>query len=235
MTPLRKIAPKVEDILGYTFRDQSLLVRALTHPSYATENRTTSYERLEFLGDSVLGFIVAEELFRRYPDAPEGELTKRKIAAVSGENLANVSESLGFAGFVALGKGERASGGRSRRSLAENVFEALIAAVYIDGGIDAARQLALRLLSDVLDAGLVAAPAEDPKSVLQEHTQGTLNTLPRYRLIKTEGDPHDRTFTVEVLVEDRVLGSGSGRSKKEAEKMAATEAIEALGVRSDDR
>ncbi|TDB39919.1 MAG: ribonuclease III [Actinobacteria bacterium] len=226
---------RAEAILGYVFEDRSLLERALTHSSYAGEHRTQSYERLEFLGDSVLGFVIAEELFRRFPEAPEGELTKRKIAAVSGENLSAVSEALGLYGLVALGKGERASGGRSRKSLAENVLEAVFGAVYLDGGIAAARPLILRVLADALDAGLVAAPAEDPKSVLQEHTQATLGMLPTYRVTDAEGEPHDRVFTVEVLVAGQSLGHGTGRSKKEAEKAAAAGAIEALELRLDKR
>ncbi len=226
---------RAQGLLGYAFRDASLLERALTHPSYAAEHRAASYERLEFLGDSVLGFIVAEELFRRYPKAPEGELTKRKIAAVSGANLAFVSERMGLDALVALGKGEAASGGRSRTSVAENVFEAALGAVYLDGGIEAAREVALRLLSDALAGGAVTAPAEDPKSVLQEHTQGSLGVLPSYRVTAAEGEPHDRTFTVEVLVDGRALGVGSGRSKKLAEKAAAAAAIASLGVTGKDR
>lgn len=235
MTHSADMLARAESILGYAFRDSALLERALTHSSYAGEHRTQSYERLEFLGDSVLGFVIAEELFRRFPKAPEGELTKRKIAAVSGENLSAVSESLGLNELVALGKGERASGGRSRRSLAENVLEAVFGAVYLDGGIDEARPLILRVLAGVLDAGLVAAPAEDPKSVLQEHTQATLGMLPTYRVTADEGEPHDRTFTVEVLVAGQSLGHGIGRSKKEAEKAAAAAAIRALGLKGDKR
>lgn len=235
MKPSRDTLAHAESILGYAFRDRTLLERALTHPSYAAEHGVESYERLEFLGDSALGFVVAAELFRRFPAAPEGQLTKRKIAAVSGENLSAVSDSLGLPQLVALGKGEGASGGRSRRSLAENVFEALMAAVYVDGGIDELRAVALRLLSGILDAAPAGLPAEDPKSVLQEHTQGTLGILPSYRLTAAEGEPHDRTFTVEVLLGDRLLGSGSGRSKKQAEKAAACSALEALGVTFNDR
>ena len=232
MTPAADRLARAEEILGYTFSDRTLLDRALTHPSYATEHRKQSYERLEFLGDSILGFVVAEELFNRYPTAPEGELTKRKIAAVSGMNLANVSESLGLAELVLLGRGENASGGRSRRSLAENIMESLIAAVYLDGGMEQARELALRLLADVLDAGLYGVPAEDPKSILQEYTQGSLGKLPSYRVTGSVGEPHNRTFMVEVHVGEQFLGSGSGRSKKEAEKAAASAAIKAFGLRS---
>ncbi len=219
-----------ESILGYRFSDPTLLERALTHPSYAAEHHTPSYERLEFLGDSVLGFVIADELFSRFPKAPEGDLTKRKITAVSGETLSAVSESLGIPALVRLGRGERASGGRSRRSMAENVFEAALAAVYLDGGIVAAREVVLRLLSGVLDAGLVSAPLEDPKSVLQEHTQSALGVLPEYVVTGEVGDPHDRTFTVVVFVGNDSLGSGIGRSKKDAEKAAAASAIATLGI-----
>lgn len=220
----------VEKVLGYTFRDRGLLDTALTHPSHATENAGDSYERLEFLGDSVLGFVVAEELFRAHPDSPEGVLTNRKAGVVTGETLSAVAEELGLAEFMRLGKGEARSGARGRASRLENAFEALIGAVYLDGGLESARELVLRLLADAIESSEGAIRTGGSKSLLQEHTQGVLGTLPEYRLVSETGDPHDRVFVVEVVVNGAVCGSAEGRSKKEAEKAAAAVALSTLGA-----
>ncbi len=156
-----------ETAMGYSFADRSLLVIALTHPSHAMEHRGESYERLEFLGDSVLGFIVAEELFRTHPDAPEGDLTNRKAGVVTGETLAEVAGQLGLGELLLLGKGEARSGRRGRASRLENAFEALIGAIYLDGGLDAAREVVLRLLGDIIDSDASVLQAGGAKSLLQ--------------------------------------------------------------------
>jgi len=221
---------RAETVLGYVFRDRALLQTALTHPSHATENKGESYERLEFLGDSVLGFVVAEELYREHPDAPEGVLTNRKASVVTGERLSAVAGALGLGDLLRLGKGEARSGKRGRATRLENVFEALMGAVYLDGGLEAARGVILRLLGEAIDSEIGLVQAGGAKSLLQEYTQGKLSVLPVYRLVSQAGDPHDREFTVEVLVDDAVMGTATGRSKKEAEKAAATAALDALGM-----
>lgn len=219
-----------EVVLGYVFRDRSLLETALTHPSHAMEHRGESYERLEFLGDSVLGFVVAEELFRADPEAPEGVLTNRKAGVVTGETLSAVAGELGLGDLLRLGKGEARSGKRGRASRLENAFEALIGAIYLDGGLDSARGVILRLLGDAIASGAGIMQAGGAKSLLQEYTQEVLGTLPEYRVVTEDGEPHDRTFLVEVLVDGEVCGSAAGRSKKEAEKAAAVAVLASLGV-----
>ncbi|MGB4592262.1 MAG: ribonuclease III [Coriobacteriia bacterium] len=219
---------RAEAALGHVFGDRSLVESALTHPSYTAEvPGSPSYERLEFLGDSVLGLVVAERLYRAYPGAAEGILTRRKIAAVSGDRLALVAGELGLADLVSFGRGEARSGDRGRASLLENVFEALIGAVYLDAGLDAARDVVSRLLSSVLDLEDIAAE-DDPKSRLQEYTQARGAGLPEYRVAHSSGPPHAPEFKVEVLLGGRIMGAGTGRSKKEAEKAAASAALEAV-------
>jgi ribonuclease-3 len=219
-----------ETILGYTFSDRSLLKTALTHPSHATEHGGQNNERLEFLGDSLLGFIVAEEIFRAHPEAPEGVLTNRKTGVVAGTTLSAVAGEIGLGSLLRLGKGEARSLDRGRESRLENALEALIGAVYLDGGLESARGVVRRLLGEAIASETGIVQAGGAKSLLQEHTQGVLGVLPEYRLVCEEGDPHDRTFAVEVLVGGVVRGTASGRSKKEAEKAAAEAALTSLGV-----
>ena len=221
---------RAEEVLGHVFADRTLLETALTHPSHAAERNVESYERLEFLGDSVLGFVVAEELFRSHPDAPEGVLTNRKASVVTGTQLSAVGEAVGLGDLLRLGKGEAASGKRGRATRLENVFEALIGAVYLDGGLESARGVILRLLGAAIESEIGLVQAGGAKSLLQEYTQGTLGSLPEYRVVSESGDPHDRTFVVDVIVKGAVAGSAEGRSKKEAEKAAATAALASLGV-----
>ncbi|GAB4286249.1 MAG: hypothetical protein Kow0067_09880 [Coriobacteriia bacterium] len=217
----------LEERFGVAFADPSLARMALTHPSFAAERPDAAgYERLEFLGDSVLGFIVADHLYRSHPDEPEGVLTRLKIAAVAGETLAEVADELGIGDLVWLGRGAARGEGRSRRSLLENVFEAIIGAIYLDQGLDVARHVVI----DVLGARLLdpSGAPQDPKSALQELTQASDGVLPAYRTTAVEGPPHDRRFTVEVTVDGRVVGLGTGRSKKDAEKAAASAALARL-------
>lgn len=229
MTGSRRLE-RIQEVLGYRFQDPSLADAALTHPSYEAEHGgSRSYERLEFLGDSVLGHIVAEELFRRYPDAPEGILTRRKIAVVSGERLSAVAAGLGVGDLMRFGKGEARAGERGRASVLENALEALIGAVYVDGGIDAAHDVVLTVLGDVLSLEDIADTG-DPKSALQERTQSTGEGLPEYSVVASEGPAHAPSFTVEVRLGGRVLGSGTGHSKKDAEKAAAAAALELLSA-----
>lgn len=218
---------RIEAILGHTFSDPALLEAAITHPSYACEHDDCpGYDRLEFLGDAVLGFIVSDALYVSLPDAPEGELTRRKHNAVSGEALAEVAEHLGLGSFVSLGRGAESAGERLRSSILENVMEAVIGALYLDGGLEAATTFAVRALESRYAAP--APPDADPKSALQQYTQGKLSALPEYRIREVAGPPHQRVFTADVHVLGRVLGSGAGGTKQAAEKAAAAAALDAL-------
>jgi len=217
-----------ERVLGYHFESPALLDAALTHPSYAAEHQTAAYDRLEFLGDAVLGVILADELYRRLPEATEGELTLRKHHASSGATLAAVSEGLGIGSLIILGRGAEAAGDHLRASVLENVFEALVGALYVDGGPDAASAFVRRALGGWLDD--VTQPTIDAKSALQQLTQADGKALPEYRVTATDGAPHERTFTVEVRIAGHVRGVGTGRSKQAAEKAAAASALEALSA-----
>lgn len=216
-----------EKILGRPFADRELLRRALTHPS-AVEDRNPDayYERLEFLGDSVLGLIIAEEVYRRYPEMPEGGMTRIKVSIVAGTVLAKVARELGLAEAIILGSSERGTGGRGMDSALENCFEALVAALYLDAGIGVAREWVLSTLGPLISEEAAEAP-ENPKSRLQELVQAHGDT-PVYRILGHEGPPHERTFTAAVEVAGEVVGQGSGRSKKEAEAAAAQAAVDAL-------
>jgi ribonuclease-3 len=214
---------RLEVVLGVVFHDRELALTALTHPSYTAENPgDRSYERLEFLGDAVLGFVTAEALYRSMPDSPEGELTRQKITIVAGTTLAAVAERIGLGDLVRLGRGAERSGGRNRTSILENVLEACFAAVYLDGGLDPLRGVVTRLLGDL--SGVDGVSADDPKSLLQERAQAR-GIRVAYRIASEDGLPHDRWFEAEVLLDDKVHGRGKGRTKKDAEKEAATAAL----------
>ena len=221
----------LEGLLGHRFRDRSLLEQAFVHDSYLHENRnaaTASNERLEFLGDAWLDYIVAEELFRRFPEAPEGELTKMRAVAVQTPSLAKVARELKLAEHLSLGRGEDQTGGRERASNLAGLYEALVGALLVDGGEKPARKFILRTLGDHLEKG--PAGATDFKSALQEYCQARRWEAPSYRVVSTDGPVHARHFTVEVAVRDEVHGRGEGSNRREAEKEAAREALERLGV-----
>ncbi|MBN1193080.1 MAG: ribonuclease III [Coriobacteriia bacterium] len=218
---------EAERILGVHFNDTGLLIEALTHPSYAAENPgVTGYDRLEFLGDSVMGFLVADRLFRDRPGQAEGVLTRLKIGAVAGETLSVVAEGLGLGEVILMGKGAARSGGRQRSSVLENCFEAVIGAVYMDQGLEPTREFVMRHLSPYLSGTPI--PLADPKSALQELVQADGALPPSYRIASTTGPPHDRVFVAEAVINDRVVGTGTGASKKDAEKAAATNALVSL-------
>jgi ribonuclease-3 len=216
--------------LGWNFTDLELLERALTHRSYCSEHGLEeSNERLEFLGDAVLGFVVTTYAYDRFPHLPEGELAKLRAAVVSAETLAVVAQELDVGACLRLGKGEDVSGGRGKPSILADAMEALIAAVYLDGGIDPARGFILSLFAPlVASAGERAAEAsftEDWKSALQEWSQAQGRGLPHYRLAAAEGPDHRRRFDIEVLLEGEIVARAEGRSKKEAEQQAAKAAL----------
>lgn len=217
----------LETKLGYSFRDRKLLENALTHSSYANENKSPmgSNERLEFLGDSVLGMVTADFLFRRHPDLPEGDLTRIRAALVCEDSLAEVADRLDLGAYLRLGKGEAAGGGRERISIRADAVEAILAAVYLDGGLEEARGLISRL---ILDREEEKSVHRDYKTALQELVQREAGQVLTYRLVGESGPDHAKKFTVEVDLNGAVVGRGTGHSKKEAEQMAAKAAMEGL-------
>ena len=221
---------KLEEKLGYTFHDRQLLENALTHSSYANENKSkgeTSNERLEFLGDSVLGMVVADHLYRTHPNMPEGELTRTRAALVCEESLVEVAAELNLGEYLRLGKGEESGGGRKRPSIQADAVEAVLAAVYLDGGIGSARKIIQRYILCREIEGLNSS--RDYKTALQELVQRESGQVLKYRLTGEEGPDHDKRFFVEVDLNGTPVGSGKGHSKKEAEQMAAKAAIAKLG------
>ena len=220
--------------LGLSFDSPALLVEALTHPSFLNEDSDacrTSYQRLEFLGDAVLGYVTASELFRRFPCLPEGELTKLRAHLVQERTIAAVGESLDLGAQLSMGRGEEAIGGRRRSSNLAAAVEALIGATYLDKGPGAARNLILKLLTPELQQVQQRGHAPlDPKSHLQEVIQARHEPLPQYRVVDEHGPDHQRTFTVEVLLEDRVAGIGVAGRKVDAERKAAEEALLSLAT-----
>ena len=221
---------ELEEKLGYTFKDPSWLSEALSHSSYANEHRAqgaNSNERLEFLGDSVLGFVTAEYLFELYQDLPEGDLTRRRAALVCEQSLHEVAKLLGLGEYLKLGRGEEAGGGRQRASILADATEAVFAAVYLDGGIEAASALIRRVLLDK-EGAHVKDLAQDHKTALQELVQRKSGQVLTYRMIGESGPDHDKTFTAEVLLNGKPIGQGQGHSKKEAEQAAAEAGIHAL-------
>jgi ribonuclease III len=231
-TRIRDEFEALQDATGYRFRDRGTLEHALTHRSRANEDVTggvADNESLEFLGDAVLGFVIAELLFTRYPDRDEGQKSKMKAALVSTPALARQAGLLGLGEHLLLGRGEEKTGGRRKRALLADGYEALIAAIYLDGGIEAARAFILREFEPLLDgvAGAVTI-GDDHKSALQEVLQGRGDPLPEYVVTAEEGPAHRRLFTVEVRLRGVVLAEAEGRTKKEAEREAARKALEGL-------
>ncbi|MCD8335346.1 MAG: ribonuclease III [Clostridiales bacterium] len=219
----------LEEKLGYHFRDPSLLENALTHSSYANEHHMGSIhsnERLEFLGDSVLGMVTADSLYHTFPNLPEGELTRLRANLVCEGSLAMVARQLDLGSYLKLGKGEACGGGGQRPSIIADAVEAVLAAVYLDGGISQARRIVQRFILSNIDQ--VQEASRDHKTYLQELVQRKSGQSLSYRLIGESGPDHDKTFTMEVLLNGTSVGSGSGRSKKEAEQMAAKAAIARL-------
>ena len=213
-----------QQIVGHTFADTSLLDAALTHPSYAEESGDhTGYERLEFLGDAVLGLVVVEECYRRFPHLAEGVMTKIKIAIVSGTVLTAAAHELGLTPLILLGEGERRNAERGRASALENAFEAVVGAIYLDGGYEPARDFVLRTLGSRI-VPEIALEEEHPKSALFELVQARGATAV-FEIESSDGPPHDRIFSASVSVDGQLLGRGTGRSKKEAEMKAAAEAL----------
>ena len=215
-----------ENKIGYSFKDKTLLELALTHSSYANENRLKkNNERFEFLGDSVLGFVTAEYLFSEYKNRPEGEMTKLRAAVVCEKSLFKFADQIELGKYIMLGKGEEQTGGRNRPSVVSDAFEAVVAAIYLDGGMDAAKEYILKFIKDAVkkEVGF-----KDNKSLLQEKIQRDKNNVLVYEEVGEEGPDHDKTFVFQVKLNGEVVGLGKGKSKKEAEQNAAGIALEKI-------
>lgn len=218
---------RLERELGYTFKDQELMILALTHRSFAGRNN----ERLEFLGDAILNFVAGEALFQRFPLAREGQLSRLRARLVKGETLAILARGFDLGEYLRLGSGELKSGGFRRESILADALEALIGAIYLDTGMDAARERVLAWLTSEMDSLTLVDTNKDPKTRLQEFLQSRGCELPRYEVVGIQGDPHCRTFVVEcqiTLLNDKTLGQGA--SRRIAEQVAAAAALIALGV-----
>jgi len=223
---------ELEERIEYRFKDKQLLHEALSHSSYANEGKKKrSNERLEFLGDSVLSIIVAQHLFLHYTHLPEGELTKMRAALVCEKSLHEFALQFGLNEFLLLGKGEEMTGGRERPSIIADAFEALLAAIYLDGGMDQATEFVLRFIPEHLNPKQ-AKGLNDYKTTLQEIIQQNREEKVEYVLIGESGPDHNKTFEVEVHLNSNVIGKGKGKSKKQAEQLAAKEALELMGYES---
>lgn len=217
-----------EGIIGYRFKNKKLLCMALTHSSFANEHGSSvdGYnERLEFLGDAVLELITSEYLYKRLPDQPEGVLTRTRAIIVRGQALAAYARSISLSRFLLLGKGEEASGGRKRASILANTFEAVLGAIYLDGGLETAKgfieRFVIKAVGDLEKQNLLY----DCKTALQEGIQSSTGQTIEYRILEELGPDHDKTFHVQVIVGNVPMGEGTGKSKKEAEQNAAREAL----------
>jgi len=223
--------------LGRSFRDPGLLEQALVHSSYVNEHPDPAIlanERLEFLGDSVLSLVISEALWQRHPSEPEGLLTTRCAAIVSARGLASIAARYDIGTYLSLGQGAERSGERRRGSVLASTFEAVVAAVYLDGGLEAARALLLSACAEELEAELAPLSLKSPKSRLQELAYAHTGRPPTYRVVTVDGPDHARSYEVEVSLEGEVLGQGSGRSRRDAETEAATKALEQMADRGPD-
>ena len=219
----------LQQMLPYSFRDDSLLDTALTHRSYVNENPSElrrDNERLEFLGDAVLELCISDLLMKNFPDYQEGPLSQLRAAIVNEQPLAEMAKSFGLGDYLLLGKGEEASGGRSKPSLLANTFEALIAAIYLDGGFEEAAALIRRLFTPLIEEGY--RTYRDYKTTVQQISQHAFKETPRYTLLQEYGPDHDKTFEIQLSIADRIQTIGTGKNKKEAEQRAAEQAIRIL-------
>lgn len=219
--------------LGYTFGKPELLGQAFVHESQVNEGLAeVSNERLEFLGDSVVGLVVAEYLYRNYPDQPEGQLAQMKSYLVSKKHLAVCANRLGLGDYLRLGRGEENSGGKRRESLLANSLEAVLGAVFLDGGFNQVRRTVLKFLGEDMDRGM--GSLKDPKSRLQERIQTVFSAVPEYHVVAAEGPSHEPHFEVEVRLAGDVLGCGEGASKREAGQAAAQAALKRIRERGEE-
>lgn len=231
MRDMNEMLEELQGKIGYQFHNKELLKQALTHSSFANEqkiNKLKNYERLEFLGDAVLELISSEFLFRENPDMPEGQLTKLRASMVCEPALAYCARDIKLGEYMLLGKGEEATGGRNRDSITSDVMEAVIGAIFLDGGIEEAKKYIYRFILSDLENKILFL---DSKTILQEEIQKRNNAQLRYELIGESGPDHDKQFHVEAYLDDVLIGSGVGRTKKAAEQQAAYEALMKMKVR----
>lgn len=228
---------KLESAIGYCFKDKDKLETALTHSSYSNEQKAKGIpcqcnERLEFLGDAILSMITSEYIYSKYPDTPEGELSKLRAEAVEGDSEKDYSKSIGVGEHLILGKGEEQSGGRTKKKLLEDAFEAIVAAIYLDGGYEEAKKFVLPFITAKLDGALTDTDSTDYKTKLQILIQkeGPGEHL-EYRTVAESGPDHNKTFEVEVMLNSNVIGHGFGQSIKHAEKAAAKNALKLFGIK----
>ena len=218
----------LENVLKYKYNDGNNLLLAMTHSSYANENkheRLNSNERLEFLGDAVLNIIISDFIYKNYTSLPEGELTKARASIVCEPSLAKCANTLQLGKYLMLGKGEEYTGGRTRISILSDAFEAVIGSIYIDGGMEKAREFVLFIMKDTITSSVNGASFIDYKTLLQEVIQKTGDQKIQYEIVEEKGPDHNKLFIVQVKVSDRVMGAGEGKSKKEAEQNAASKAL----------
>ena len=222
----------LQNRIKYQFKDKSILAISVTHSSYANEMRDksgVSNERLEFLGDSVLGVVVSEYIYKTFQQLPEGELTKIRAALVCESSLYNFAKRIDLGNYLLLGKGEEQSGGRERASILSDAFEALIAAIYLDGGLDPARKFILYFVIKEIKELKQDPVFKDYKTALQEIVQKNKQEILKYVLVNESGPDHEKVFKVQVHLNSNVIGEGNGRSKKEAEQNAAKQVLELMG------
>jgi ribonuclease-3 len=228
----KKVLTYLEQKINYEFKDKTLLQEALTHSSWAHEgkNEKVSNERLEFLGDSVLSLVISEYLYKNRKDLEEGSLSKYRAEIVCEPSLARCARKIELGSFLRMGKGEEISGGRDRDSILADAMEALLAAVYLDGGLEAVRRVILDLFKEIIDEVLKGIIYRDYKTRLQEVVQSMEVGKITYELVEEIGPDHNKTFVTQVKIGDVVLGIGQGKSKKESEQAAAMEALSKLGI-----
>jgi len=233
-SPQEERLTRLEKLIGYTIRNHDLFLQALLHRSYLQRGHyaSRSNERLEFLGDSILNLIVAEYLYRQFPNAEEGELTKIRARLVNRNALAAYGKSIRLSEFISMSPSAKQSVGKGHATITADTFEAVIAAIYLDGGFEAARSFVEHQVLAALKKGSVATDDENYKSMLLEYAQSRGLGVPRYAIVHEEGPDHDRTFTVDVMIGTERKGSGSGKNKKEAEQAAASKALEHLLLES---
>lgn len=230
---LIKNAPLIEEKIGYKFKDRSMLALAFVHRSFINENREISHhnERLEFLGDSVLGLIVAEYLYKFLPTMPEGELSYLRSRLVEATSCMAYVQKFNIEGHILLGKGERMNDGRGRESILADLFEAIIGAIYLDGGIEAARSFLFTNFAAEINE-ILKTPLRNWKALLQDYCQKKYQRTPFYKLLEEFGPDHSKVFKIAVLVNDEEMGIGEGASKKEAQQAAAADAISQFSLRN---
>ncbi len=222
---------KIERKIHYIFHKKYLLIESLTHKSYSNEQKLLySNERLEFLGDAVLNMIISDYLIKRFPDYPEGDLSKLRAMIVNENALARIAERIGLGKDLLLGKGEEMTGGREKPSLLSDALEALIAAIYLDGGINEALSFVNKYFDEEIMMSVSKSISYDFKTDLQEYCQGKFGILPKYNVARESGPDHKKIFEVRLFIKDVHYGTGIGKTKKEAEQKAAREALEQLKI-----